>query len=95
MPDITELLPQMRDDDPGATSELIARLYNQLHRLVAAYMRRERGDHRLQTNACEAYLRFIGQCDIARRTQGVWSKTVNCDWLVARAWLHGEIAGRQ
>src|SRR6059036_2511391 len=40
MPDITELLPQMRDDDPAATSELIARLYNQLHRLVAAYMRR-------------------------------------------------------
>jgi len=28
-------------------------------------------------------------------TERVWSKTVNCDWLVARAWLHGEIAGRQ
>ena len=42
-------------------------------------------------------LRFFGGLttpEIAR-TLGVSTKTVNCDWLVARAWLHGEIAGRQ
>ena len=45
--EITDLLAQMSDDNPGATSELMARGY------------------------------------------------VNRDWLVARAWLRGETAGRQ
>ena len=45
--EITDLLAQMSDDNPGATSELMTRGY------------------------------------------------VNRDWLVARAWLRGEIAGRQ
>src|SRR5438552_18264302 len=169
----------------GATSELMARVYDELHRLAAAYMRRERGDHTLQTTALvhEAYLRLVGQRDIAwknrahflgvaaqmmrrvlvdharahlcrrrggpqqrvsldevcisprthsadlvaldealtrlaqidaRQAQvvelrffggltaeetakilGVSTKTVNRDWLVARVWLHGEIARRQ
>src|SRR5438477_8679528 len=50
----------------GATSELMARVYDELHRLAAAYMRRERGDHTLQTTALvhEAYLRLVGQRDI-------------------------------
>ncbi len=185
MSEITELLGQMSDDNPGAMSELMARVYGELHRLAAAYMRRERGDHTLQTTALvhEAYLRLVGQRDIAwknrahflgvaaqmmrrvlvdharahlcrrrggpqqrvsldevcisprthsadlvaldealtrlaqidaRQAQvvelrffggltaeetakilGVATKTVNRDWLVARAWLHGEIAGRQ
>jgi len=185
MSEITELLGQMSDDNPGAMSELMARVYGELHRLAAAYMRRERGDHTLQTTALvhEAYLRLVGQRDIAwknrahflgvaaqmmrrvlvdharahlchrrggpqqrvsldevcisprthsadlvaldealtrlaqidaRQAQivelrffggltaeetakilGVSTKTVNRDWLVARAWLHGEIAGRQ
>ena len=185
MSEITELLAQMSDDNPGATSELMARVYGELHRLAAAYMRRERGDHTLQTTALvhEAYLRLVGQRGIAwknrahflgiaaqmmrrilvdharahvcrrrggpqervsldevcisprthsadlvaldealtrlaqidarqaqvvelrffggltaeetARMLGVSTKTVNRDWLVARAWLHGEIAGRQ
>jgi len=45
--EITDLLAQMSDDKPGATSELMAGGY------------------------------------------------VNRDWLVARVWLRGEIAGRQ
>src|SRR5437867_4761970 len=67
MSEITELLGQMSDDNPGAMSELMARVYGELHRLAAAYMRRERGDHPLQTTAVvhEAYLRLIGQRDIA------------------------------
>ena len=185
MSDFTERLVQVRDDNPRVTSELMARVYDELHRLAAAYMRRERGDHTLQTTALvhEAYLRLVGQRDIAwknrahflgvaarmmrrvlvdharahlcrrrggpqqrvsledvgisprthaadlvalddaltrlaqidarqcqvvelrffggltaeetARTLGVSTKTVNRDWLVARAWLHGEIAGRQ
>src|SRR5437773_2364472 len=185
MSEITDLLDQMSDDDPRATSELMERVYDELHRLAAVYMRRERGDHTLQTTALvhEAYLRLIGQQDIAwknrahflgvaaqmmrrvlvdharahlcrrrgglqkkvslddvcisprthsadlvtldealtrlaqidarqaeivelrffggltteetARTLGISTKTVNRDWLVARAWLHGQIAGRQ
>ena len=185
MSEITDLLDQMSGDSPSATSELMERVYDELRRLAAAYMRRERGDHTLQTTALvhEAYLRLIGQRDIAwqnrshflgiaaqmmrrvlvdharahlcRRRGGpqkrvsldevcisprthsadlvalddaltrlahidsrqaqivelrffggltteetaktleISTKTVNRDWLVARAWLRGEIAGRQ
>src|SRR5437867_4511380 len=67
MSEITELLGQMSDDNPGAMSELMARVYDELRRLAAAYMRSERGDHTLQTTALvhEAYLRLIGQGYIA------------------------------
>ena len=185
MSEITDLLDQMSGDSPSATSELMERVYDELRRLAAAYMRRERGDHTLQTTALvhEAYLRLIGQGDIAwknrahflgvaaqmmrrvlvdharahlcrrrggpqkrvsldevcisprthsadlvalddaltrlahidsrqaqivelrffggltteetARTLGISTKTVNRDWLVAQAWLRGEIAGRQ
>jgi len=46
-----DLLDQVSGDDPRATSALMERVYDQLHRLAAAYMRRERGDHTLQTTA--------------------------------------------
>ena len=61
MSEITEPLAQMSDDNPGATSELMARVYDELHRWAAAYMRRERGDDTLRTTALvhEAYLRLI------------------------------------
>jgi len=126
MSEITDLLDQMSGDSPRATSELMERVYDELRRLAAAYMRRERGDHTLQTTALvhEAYLGLIGQQDIAwknrahflgvaaqmmrrvlvddarahlcRRRGGLQkTKTVNRDGLVARAWLRGEIAGRQ
>jgi len=185
MPDFTEGFVPLRDDDPRETAELVAHVYDELHRLAAACMRRERSDHTLQTTAIVhgAYLRLIGQRDTswknrahflgvaarmmrrvlvdharahlcrrrsgrqqrvsleevhisprthaadlvalddaltrlaqidARRCQvvelrfcggltaeetakalGVSTKTVKRDWLVAQAWLHGEIAGRQ
>ena len=67
MPEISELFAQMSDDSPRGTSELMARVYHELHRLAAAYMRRERRDHTLQTTALvhEAYVRLVGQRDIA------------------------------
>src|SRR5439155_799652 len=63
MSEITELLAQLSDDNPRATGELTARVYDEIHRLAAAYMGRERADHTLQTTALvhEAYLRLIGQ----------------------------------
>ena len=185
MSEITELLDQVRDDNARATAELMDRVYNELHRLAASYMRRERGDHTLQATAVvhEAYLRLVGQRHIAwknrahflgvaaqmmrrilvdharahlcrrrggsqqkvsldevsisprthsadlvaldealtrlaeidarqarvvelrffgglteeetAKTLGVSTKTVNRDWLIAQAWLRGEIARRQ
>jgi hypothetical protein len=42
-------------------------------------------------------LRFFGGLteEQTAKVLGVSSKTVNHDWIVARAWLHGEIAGWQ
>src|SRR5947199_9446694 len=57
----------MGEDNPEATAELMARVYDELNRLAAAYMRRERKDHTLQTTAVvhEAYLRLVGQREVA------------------------------
>src|SRR5277367_4320500 len=49
---------------PRSRPELAPTLYDQLHRLAAAKMRNERGDHTLQPTALvnEAYLR-LAECD--------------------------------
>jgi RNA polymerase sigma-70 factor (ECF subfamily) len=60
---VTELLKAMRAGDRGAADNLLPLVYNELHRLAQAYMRRERPDHTLQATALinEAYLRLIGE----------------------------------
>jgi RNA polymerase sigma-70 factor, ECF subfamily len=60
---ITQLLHAWRSGDMTARDELMAVIYNELHRLARGYMRRERPDHTLQTTALinEAYLRLLGQ----------------------------------
>ena len=66
MGDITQLLGEMRNGSRDAASAVMTRVYDELHQLAAAYMRRERSDHTLQTTALvhEAYLRLIGQRDV-------------------------------
>jgi RNA polymerase sigma factor (TIGR02999 family) len=61
--DVTTLLSQMARGEAEAASRLIPLVYDELHRLAAAYMRRERGDHTLQATALvnEAYLKLIEQ----------------------------------
>jgi RNA polymerase sigma factor (TIGR02999 family) len=58
--DVTALLQSMRAGDPEAGRKLYPLVYDELHRLAAAYMRRERPDHTLQPTALihEAYLRL-------------------------------------
>jgi RNA polymerase sigma factor (TIGR02999 family) len=48
---------------PPARDELIAHVYDELRRLAAAYLRRERADHTLQPTALvhEAYMRLAAQ----------------------------------
>lgn len=57
---ITVLLGRWRSGDQDAANELMALVYDDLHRIAAREMRREQGEHTLQTTALvhEAYLRI-------------------------------------
>jgi RNA polymerase sigma-70 factor, ECF subfamily len=61
--DVTALLGQLAKGDDAAASKLIPVVYDELRRLAAGYMRRERKDHTLQPTALvhEAYLKLIEQ----------------------------------
>jgi RNA polymerase sigma-70 factor, ECF subfamily len=61
--EITQLLQAMHTGDRSAADKLLPLVYKELHRLAAAYMRRERPDHTLQPTALinEAYLRLAGE----------------------------------
>ncbi len=60
---VTELLEKWSQGDQDALEELMPLVYDELHRLAGAYLRRERRDHILQPTALvnEAYLRLIDQ----------------------------------
>jgi RNA polymerase sigma factor (TIGR02999 family) len=60
-PTVTQLLVAWGNGDETALEQLTPLVYQELHRLAAAYMTRERGGHILQTTALvnEAYLRLI------------------------------------
>jgi RNA polymerase sigma factor (TIGR02999 family) len=59
--ELTELLVAWSDGDEAALDRLAPLVHSELHRLAGHYMRRERGDHLMQTSALinEAYLRLI------------------------------------
>lgn len=60
---LTDLLRDWASGDDGALSELTPRVYDRMRRLAAAFLRQERADHTLQTEALvhEAFLRLIEQ----------------------------------
>ena len=57
---ITALLDRWRRGDQESANELMRLVYGELHRIAAREMRREHGEHTLQTTAVvhEAYLRI-------------------------------------
>ena len=59
---VTQLLERLGTGDESALSELVAVLYDELHRIAARRLRGERSEHTLQTTALlhEAYLKLIG-----------------------------------
>lgn len=59
--EVTELLMAWRNGDEDALSRLAPLVYEELHRLAAAYMRREREGHTLQASALvnEAYIKLV------------------------------------
>ncbi len=60
---VTELLHSVRAGQVGAEGRLASAIYDELHRLAASYMRRERPDHTLQPTALvnEAFMRLMDQ----------------------------------
>jgi len=60
---VTQLLEKWSNGDQSALDELMALVYDELHRLASSYLRRERPDHTLQPTALvnEAYLRLVDQ----------------------------------
>ncbi|MEW8558336.1 MAG: sigma-70 family RNA polymerase sigma factor [Candidatus Thiodiazotropha sp.] len=66
--EVTQLLAVVREGDQGAQDRLLSRVYDELRRLAASHMRRERSDHTLQATALvnEAYLRLAGAESKAR-----------------------------
>lgn len=61
--DTAALLDRWRAGDRQAAGDLLQVCYAELHRIAAAYFRRERDDHTLQATAVihEAYLAIAGQ----------------------------------
>jgi RNA polymerase sigma factor (TIGR02999 family) len=59
----TQLLTEMTKGNHAAEEQLVPLVYDELRRIAARYMRRERPDHTLQPTALvhEAYLRLVGQ----------------------------------
>lgn len=63
MDDAGTLLSRASEGDPKAVSELMPLVYDELRRLAASYLRRERPGQTLQATALvhEAYVRLIGE----------------------------------
>jgi RNA polymerase sigma-70 factor, ECF subfamily len=61
--DVTQLLEQLSRGNQDVLAELIPLVYDELRRLAAYHLRRERSDHTLQATALvhEAYLRLVDQ----------------------------------
>jgi RNA polymerase sigma factor (TIGR02999 family) len=62
--EVTRLLRAWHDGDQAALAELVPLIYDELKRIAAHYLRRERRGHTLQTSALvnEAYLK-LAVCD--------------------------------
>ena len=60
---VTKLLIELSNGDRAAVDLLLPVIYDELRKLAANYLRRERVDHTLQPTALvhEAYLRLIDQ----------------------------------
>jgi RNA polymerase sigma factor (TIGR02999 family) len=71
-PNITQMLRDWGDGKPGVIDDLLPLIYSELHRQAAAYLRRERANHTLQTTALvhEAYLKLVDQRSVEWKSRG-------------------------
>ena len=70
--EITQLLDDVRQGKRESQQKLLELVYDELHRLASAYMRRERKDHTLQSSALvnEVYMRLFGDARISWESRG-------------------------
>jgi RNA polymerase sigma-70 factor (ECF subfamily) len=63
--EVTSLLNDLRSGKKDAEGQLFSLVYDELRRIAASYLRRERAEHTLQPTALvhEAYLRLIEQSE--------------------------------
>ena len=61
--EVTQLLANLRSGENQAHDQLFPIVYNELRKIAANYMRRERADHTLQATALvhEAYMQLVDQ----------------------------------
>jgi RNA polymerase sigma factor (TIGR02999 family) len=78
--DVTRLLNEWKEGNELVFSELIPLIYDELRRIAAAHLRRERPDHTLQPTALihEAYLRLI------QGNQPLWHSRVHFFAIASR-----------
>jgi RNA polymerase sigma-70 factor (ECF subfamily) len=78
---ITALLAELQAGDRDAVDALAGLLYDELRKIAAAYLGRERGEHTLQPTALvnEAYLRLVDQRDVT------WQNRAHFLGVAARA----------
>jgi RNA polymerase sigma factor (TIGR02999 family) len=69
--DMPQLLLAWRSGEPTALDQMLPLVYDELRRLAAGYLRRERPEHTLQPTALvhEAYLRLLGQKQVDWRNR--------------------------
>lgn len=69
--EVTQLLNAWSDGNEVARDELMAIVYQELHRLAHHYMKRESPGHTLQTSALvnEAFLKLVDQRDVQWRNR--------------------------
>jgi RNA polymerase sigma factor (TIGR02999 family) len=82
--EVTQLIEACGSGDQEAFNKLFPLVYDELHRIAAAYMSRERPDHTLQTTALvhEAYLRLVGQRNMR------WQSRVHFFAVAAKVMRH-------
>jgi RNA polymerase sigma factor (TIGR02999 family) len=71
-PQITQLLKQMQLGDRDAGDQAVALVYNELHRIAANHLRKEKPGHTLVATALihEAYVRLAGGASFDIRNRG-------------------------
>jgi RNA polymerase sigma factor (TIGR02999 family) len=69
--DVTRMLVQLSSGDKNAVNQLMPLVYDELRRIAASHLRRERPGHTLQSTALvhEAYMRLIDQRSVEWRNR--------------------------
>jgi RNA polymerase sigma factor (TIGR02999 family) len=75
MPDVTHLLSAINQGDPHAAAQLLPLVYNELRKLAAQKMAREKPGQTLQATALvhEAYLRLVASGDASAPRELHWN----------------------